>query len=132
MQSSNYGLHLSTLQSTCTTQIFKAPKKKATGKAMDIWFFFSKGTRKGGSIHTYSKLCNHQRRGDGIYSASTSIGVLCSHLMKAHSGGYLNACQKNGWQPKAIPNQLQGEAALVEWIVGFDESINVMETKLFC
>ncbi|KIJ38197.1 hypothetical protein M422DRAFT_50101 [Sphaerobolus stellatus SS14] len=70
----------------------------------------------------------------------TSTGVLRTHLIKFHATEYLEACQKNGWQPKGMVKELNSATsgdldelpclpftkarfrkALVEWIVGFDE-----------
>ncbi|KIJ40318.1 hypothetical protein M422DRAFT_173988 [Sphaerobolus stellatus SS14] len=104
------------------------------------------------AVNCHLAYLNNSRRGtgEGIYSKMTSTGVLRTHLIKFHAAEYLEACQKNGWQPKGMVKELNSATsgdldelprlpftkawfrkALVEWIVGLDESINVVESRLF-
>ncbi|KIJ48244.1 hypothetical protein M422DRAFT_66368 [Sphaerobolus stellatus SS14] len=122
-----------------------SPKKKQ-GRAKDVWFFFAKSPK---SFNTFCRLCHRRKNPAGIYARSTSTGVLRGHLTKAHLGEYLEACQKYGWKATGAAKELldldlnDGELPrlpftmirfkkqLVEWIVGYDESIYVVENKLF-
>lgn len=80
----------------------------------------------------------YSKRGqaDGVYSKTTSTGILRGHLTKMHRHEYIEACQKNGWQPKGAAAAIDVNEtvfrrtpftmnnfrkSLVEWMVGFDE-----------
>ncbi|GJJ11608.1 hypothetical protein Clacol_005843 [Clathrus columnatus] len=74
--------------------IIPAMEKLIKMSAQDVWFFFCKG-----KDNKFCKLCHHCQIPDGIYSEKTSTGVLHGHLIRKHRNEYIEACQKNSWQP---------------------------------
>ncbi|KIJ45776.1 hypothetical protein M422DRAFT_46409 [Sphaerobolus stellatus SS14] len=68
-----------TPQSTRSRCLFAPPKGVTKCKATDVWFFFRKPTKQNGTINI-CMLCNRRGTGEGIYSKTTSTGVLRTHL----------------------------------------------------
>ncbi|KIJ28425.1 hypothetical protein M422DRAFT_270285 [Sphaerobolus stellatus SS14] len=146
--SPQYAAFNSEIHSTWPSFCFTSHPKKTL--AQDVWFFFTKATAKNRLPKTTCKLCEKQGTGDGLYAPSTSCGILHDHLTRLHPVEYLEACHTNGWKPQGklkhinisdpdVPVSLpcfpftiaQFRMALVAFIVGFDESINVVECPEF-
>ncbi|KAF8521698.1 hypothetical protein JB92DRAFT_3111045 [Gautieria morchelliformis] len=144
---SPFGRPRGTFTSIPLSPISNQPRtRRPAAGAPDIWQFFVKGSIAKG-IKTICKLCYPPVE----YSPSTSTGSLHVHIEACHAYEYLEACRENDWpikikslalpksnekvttQPDPHPPFSTGrfKAALVNWIVADDQSINVIECPEF-